>query len=289
MDFEIIPPSPRISSYISHYWHFSCHFSDHHRCEAMSSDAFQPSGCVNMMFNRNHPTLFDFDHQSYFPQAFVFGQKMNPTMCGPMDEMDILCVVLQTAAAGLLFSFPIVELFNRAVDINDMDDEEMRVMAQRVCEASSVRESIFIFECFVEQRLAKADFFHLPHLSAAISGIYMNPSLRIQDISRIACLGDRQLLRVFESTVGLSPKQFERIAKLKRMFYMLNNSARESSYVRMALAAGYYDQAHMNHEFRELTSFSPKEFSCKLEKGDQFYTAYLSKTINIGKRIILGE
>jgi AraC-like DNA-binding protein len=28
----------------------------------------------------------------------------------------------------------------------------------------------------------------------------------------------------------------------------------------VALAAGYYDQPHMNAEFRELSGFSPREF-----------------------------
>jgi AraC-like DNA-binding protein len=37
-------------------------------------------------------------------------------------------------------------------------------------------------------------------------------------------------------------------------------SAGEGTLADVALAAGYYDQPHMNGEFRELSGFSPREF-----------------------------
>lgn len=288
MDFDIIAPSPQIAEYVSHYWHFSTHTCHHNVQEVMPTDFFLPSGCVYIIFNRQHHTIYSLDDDNYFPRAFIFGQKTIPTAYSIFDEIDVVCVVLQTFAAGLLFKIPIIELFNRAVDINDIDDTEMKEMAQRVCYAPDIKASIFAFENFVERRLAVADFYHIPRLSSAIRSIYMNPAIRMRDVSDIACLSERQLLRIFDSTIGLSPKQFERIAKLKRMFYILNNN-REQSLVRMAIQAGYYDQAHMNHEFMKMTSFSPNTFFNNLDNHEQLYVEYLKTSINIGKRLILGE
>jgi AraC-like DNA-binding protein len=70
-------------------------------------------------------------------------------------------------------------------------------------------------------------------------------------------VSERHLRRVFRETVGVSPKTFSRLVRFQ---YALR-AARENghrSWADIAAESGYYDQAHLIAEFRELTGVTPK-------------------------------
>lgn len=69
-------------------------------------------------------------------------------------------------------------------------------------------------------------------------------------------LSQRQLERIFKQWLGITPKHYQRILRLKKAItYLRNNSD-----VRLADVAqcfGYSDQAHMTREFRTLACITP--------------------------------
>jgi AraC-like DNA-binding protein len=76
-------------------------------------------------------------------------------------------------------------------------------------------------------------------------------------IDRIAAhigLGVRQIERQFDDDVGLGPKTFARIVRLQAALRCIREGRALSD---VALACGYYDQAHMARDFRQLASMSP--------------------------------
>ena len=75
-----------------------------------------------------------------------------------------------------------------------------------------------------------------------------------RDWSRLSGYSDRQLRRVFDRWVGLAPRQFRRIVRLRRLLDSL--PARESL-ADVATRAGYCDQPHMNRDVVRLTGVSP--------------------------------
>ncbi len=70
-------------------------------------------------------------------------------------------------------------------------------------------------------------------------------------------LSERQFTRVFSNLVGLSPKQFSRIARIQRVLY-----APDSSLMLQQLATrhGYHDAAHLTHEFQDLVGTTPLKY-----------------------------
>ncbi len=69
-------------------------------------------------------------------------------------------------------------------------------------------------------------------------------------------LSRRQLLRRFEPTVGLPPRQFARVARLARA-WRLAMAGPPQSWAGIALAAGYTDQSHLVREFHALVGEAP--------------------------------
>lgn len=70
-------------------------------------------------------------------------------------------------------------------------------------------------------------------------------------------LSERQFGRIFRQLVGLSPKQFARIARLNRILASPDALISRMSLEQIAVRYGYHDAAHLVHEFGELAGMSP--------------------------------
>ena len=78
-------------------------------------------------------------------------------------------------------------------------------------------------------------------------------------------LGERQLQRRFREAVGLTPKQFARIRRMRETAAgMLRPDAR--GWAGVAADFGYADQSHLIHEFSQLTGLTPVAFEDRLRR-----------------------
>jgi AraC-like DNA-binding protein len=62
--------------------------------------------------------------------------------------------------------------------------------------------------------------------------------------------------------VGLPPKTLARIFRFRRALELLG---RGSGLAELAYDCGYYDQAHLNRDFRQFTGTSPGELARRLD------------------------
>jgi AraC-like DNA-binding protein len=69
----------------------------------------------------------------------------------------------------------------------------------------------------------------------------------------------RTLRRRFTAQVGLTPKRFGRIQRLKRVVLDLDGQA-EADWAAVAFRHGYADQPHLADEFRELGGVTPTQY-----------------------------
>ena len=69
-------------------------------------------------------------------------------------------------------------------------------------------------------------------------------------------IGDRQLRRRFADAVGYGPKTLERILRFQRF---LTLAIHEADLARLALDAGYADQAHLTRECTRLAGLPPAQ------------------------------
>jgi AraC-like DNA-binding protein len=72
-------------------------------------------------------------------------------------------------------------------------------------------------------------------------------------------LSSRRFSRIFSEQVGLTPKVFHRVQRFQRTMGSVA-STRKVDWARLAVEAGYYDQAHFIHEFHSFCSVTPSTF-----------------------------
>ena len=78
-------------------------------------------------------------------------------------------------------------------------------------------------------------------------------------LKRSFAISARQLERRFTLAVGLTPKLFARIMRLSWFAEHAERCA-DRTLADIAREVGYFDQAHLNHDFKALTGVSPKQY-----------------------------
>lgn len=83
------------------------------------------------------------------------------------------------------------------------------------------------------------------------------------EMASIACLGERQFLRVFRNYVGIPPKQFVRLRRFHRTIQDMQQQAAQGKSIDLlatVLRHGYYDLSHAALEFQQMGCVSPGQF-----------------------------
>ncbi|CAM3803998.1 helix-turn-helix transcriptional regulator [Corallococcus sp. ZKHCc1 1396] len=81
--------------------------------------------------------------------------------------------------------------------------------------------------------------------------------VRVESVAKQLGVTARHLRRAFAENVGIGPKDFARTVRLQRAVRM---AATSKDWGRIAVDAGYYDQAHLIADFRELVGLTPGAF-----------------------------
>jgi AraC-like DNA-binding protein len=82
--------------------------------------------------------------------------------------------------------------------------------------------------------------------------------VRVESVAERLGVTARHLRRAFTKSVGIGPKEFARTVRLQRAVRAA--AATSNDWAQIAADAGYYDQAHLIADFRELVGLTPGAF-----------------------------
>ncbi|MGH7506604.1 MAG: helix-turn-helix domain-containing protein [Longimicrobiales bacterium] len=176
----------------------------------------------------------------------------------PPGPCRVLGVRLTPAGAFALLGLPLNELTDRTVDLCDVVGVEADELAERCDEAPSDEARVRVAGEWIRDRLARGR-----HIDACIARAVTEIERSAGGIA-ISTLRERlgvsktRLTSGFEEQVGVTPKRFARIVRFRCATAALRTGP--DPLARLALRSGYYDQSHMNAEFRELSGLSPLDF-----------------------------
>jgi AraC-like DNA-binding protein len=107
-----------------------------------------------------------------------------------------------------------------------------------------------------------------PLVRDAVAWIVAHPGDRVEEIARRHGLSDRQMRRRFTQAVGYGPKTLQRVLRMQHVLWLARTDARAlPGLARLALAAGYADQAHMTRELAALTGLTPHQLLLDSGRG----------------------
>lgn len=109
---------------------------------------------------------------------------------------------------------------------------------------------------FIRRKVEQVHFDRITYAAKRLGQREVSISALAQEVN----LSDRQFGRVFRELVGLSPKQFSRIARLNRVLNSSEDRVYGMTLEQLAIRYGYHDPSHLVREFQELVGVSPIEY-----------------------------
>lgn len=165
------------------------------------------------------------------------------------------------SAARALFGVPLHELVDRVVSIDEIWGRAGRELLDAVAPFEGrPRALVGALENVLLRRLDRAKPAATPELvgraARALERAAGAPTAGILALAKRFGVGERTLREAFREHVGISPKRYARIARIRRVA----SRAGSARWVDLALEHGFYDQAHLNAEFRALLRVAPRDF-----------------------------
>jgi AraC-like DNA-binding protein len=220
-----------------------------------------PDSCVELVIHFRDPfvTYFADGTSAVQPQSFVAGQMKRFLEIEPAGRIGIIAIRFRACGAYLFFQRPLSEVAAGIVDLGDVWKEQASELTERIAMACGMRARVQIIE-EVLIGLLSANGRYDRTVDQGLKLIDANRGqLNVAQLAAHLGISNRQLTRRFQHAVGLSPKEFTRVSRFLHVVRSLSDHE-PTTLTETALACGYYDQAHFNHEFREMAGMAPSEF-----------------------------
>lgn len=193
------------------------------------------------------------------PVACLAGLQTGSTLIEPSPHRAcVLGVRLYPAGAYAIIGCPLHESTSRLVDLNDLVGRAANELVQRCATLRRAEDRVRCAVRWLSGRVAcSRGLDPLVAWSAArIEQSHGNVAISL--LRQQTGLSKKRLIQGFREQIGVRPKVYARIIRLRRALTLLHEGGRSPADV--AVAAGYYDQPHMNLDFRELAGLAPSEF-----------------------------
>ena len=193
------------------------------------------------------------------PETCLTGLQLQHLVVeAPPVRTKVLGIRLTPAGAYAILARPMDEIAGLTVDLEDVAGRAGAELAARCQDAVTLEDCARAALDWVEQRLAAGS-----RLTPAVGWMLgqircQNGAVSIGQLREQTGWSKTRLTSAFAEEIGITPKQYARIVRFNRAMKLVH--AEDSAFADIAATAGYYDQPHLNAEFRELSGFTPTEF-----------------------------
>jgi AraC-like DNA-binding protein len=216
---ELAPP-PDLAPYVACVW------STVHR-----GGVIFPDGCVDLVW---HGT-----------RLVVAGPATAPASPALAAGERVCGVRFRLGVAGTALGLPAGELADQAVPVAD-------VWGAGVDELVAAGGMPALLD-IVRERVRGVP---IDPLARAAAVAMAAPGTRVDALGASLGVSERQLRRRFADAVGYGPKTLARVLRFQRFLELARSG---DDLARLALSAGYADQAHLTRETRRLAGRTPRE------------------------------
>ena len=256
MQGKVFKPNPDLSNFIKRYWTLNFPIENTPKINTII-----PDGTMKLIFHHgdlywHHPP----EGKKFLqPRCFLIGQLTRPYVVEPNGDTGTFVVQFHHCGFFPFADIKLKDYQNKPIPLNMVFKEEGNLIETQILNAGSTKERIKIIEDFLLNRLFESKNIDKIISTAVDTILTVNGNLSITDLSQANGITRRQLLRKFQSKIGINPKQLSKIIKIQAALKELMMETKPKL-TNVAYSNDFYDQSHFIKEFKEFTGFSPKEF-----------------------------
>ncbi len=244
--YSEVRPSARLANYVECYW---TRVDEEARMHSVL-----PDGCADILFTRGN-------HEA--PKLAVVGLMTKPLAVAAERGQIYFGIRFHPGMAAAFV--PEAPLLNDQTEpLESVWGKMARQLSERLADASDVAGMIGI----VEQVLRPIE---PPDLTYRVLWRMRQRTARLDELISDASLSERHFRRQCLARAGVSPKYLERLLRFRRTverIQALRGGSAQPSWAQLALACGYYDQAHFIRDFQEFAGCTLGRFLQSLRRAN---------------------
>jgi len=188
--------------------------------------------------------------------SFVAGLTDGPTLVGHGGRARCLQIDLTPLGARRLLGLPMSEIAHRSVSLEDVLGPGAGLLVERIAEAPDWDRRFGLVDGALASRILAAPAPSAPVAWALGQMVASGGRVAIGHLAREIGWSHRRLIARFRDDVGLAPKVVARIVRFERLTDLLRDEPL-IGWARAAVACGYFDQAHLAREVRDMAGLTP--------------------------------
>lgn len=277
MVFLQSPPTPALQNYIHQYWYMA------------SDNPLEFGNLKQMMFPIDFPGL-----SFYFSKKPVIEHYKNKirkqvsvlytgliTSPGsitfePGEPIEGFVVAFHPHGFSDLMQFDVSTVTDTLPDFCTLFEKDGKELHWQLESAKNFESKIKIADNYFLPRIPVVD--NSTQIMKAVTKIIdSNGLIDMQQLATEVNMSWKTLERHFKTRVGVTPKMYARFKRFHHALALLNQPT-PMSWLEIAHACGFYDQAHFIKEFRKFSLQNPSAFS--RHDYPLFYTFIINKKLD---------
>jgi AraC-like DNA-binding protein len=189
--------------------------------------------------------------------SFVVGLHRRPSITEHDGVQRGIQIDLTPTGAFSLLGIPMDELANAVQPVDAVADRFAQEVGDRLASATSWPERLALVDRAVTAAVAAGPP-ACPEVDWAARELTRRRGAgNVGDLADQVGWSARHLNARFRQQVGATPKAFARLLRFEHAVELVLNG---DSFSDIAVRCGYYDQTHLNHDFRQFADCSPLEY-----------------------------
>jgi AraC-like DNA-binding protein len=255
MQFLHRAPPPALAPFVRALWYWTGEYT-------YARERILPSGAMQLLINLHEDELRWYDGEGYATvhrsRGAVFSGMFARHIAIDTDEQrEIVGVTFKPGGAAPFLPAPADVAFETHVELDALWHRDGAVLRERLLDAGTPEAMLCTLEAVLRARLARSC--ERDRAVAYALGAF-DRGARVGDVTAHLGMTPRRFIQRFSAAVGLTPKRYARVRRFQRVLDALEGG-RAVDWARVALANGYFDQAHLIRDFRAFSGVSPTAYA----------------------------
>lgn len=256
MIYETYIPAYPLSEIVDYFWYVNGEVN--HKKEKIL-----PAGNQELMINLNDSFVME-DNSSESNKRcnkMWFSSVLTKPIVIHTTVTNVIGISFKNSGAYSLFGFPLTEFNNYVTDIENIWNNKVIDIRDRILELESIQSRFKLLDKLLTHEIKKE-----ASLNKSVEfAISLMDSNTISEISQKVGFTNKHLNDLFKKYMGISPNKYRRIRQFQKSVNMIGLDT-NVDFQEIAFISGYFDQSHFIRDFKEFTDFTPTEY-LKNNKG----------------------
>lgn len=157
-----------------------------------------------------------------------------------------------------LFNLTMTDYTDRVVDLYETGNNSLIEFAEYVQTIEHTETKLEALNRFFGGLINDTDPTESP-VDVAVNMIFAkHGTVSVKELVTAAMISERQLERLFQKYIGLSPKFFTRIIRFNYIFQLMQQG--DPTWADLSYQSGFYDQSHFIRNFKTFTGEDPSSY-----------------------------